>query len=191
MQTTDKNLDPNESLDIIAKMIHQAKGNVRNNAIHFLLWGWVVALAYIGMYILIQTGYSAPYIVWVITIPAAFLSMYFGFKHDRKSRVTTHLDKIYTWLWITFGITIFTIVGFGYKIDYQFNSIILLITSIPTLLSGISLRFKPLIIGGILFWVFGVISFMVNYQTQLLVGAVAIICGYLIPGYMLRNKKQD
>src|SRR5690606_23733297 len=123
--------------------------------------------------------------------PAAFLSMYLGFKNGSKSNVTTHLDKIYMWMWMSFGIVIFTLVGFGYTINYQFNAIILLIASIPTFLSGISLRFKPLIIGGILFWAFSILSFLVAYQTQLLVGGVAIICGYLIPGYMLRNKKED
>ncbi len=191
METTEKKLDPNESLAIIAKMIYQAKGNVRNNGIHFLLWGWVVTIANFGMYALIQMEYSRPYLIWLITIPAAFLSMYFGFKQGRKSRVTTHLDKIYMWLWISFGIAIFTLVAFGFKINYQFNAIILLFTSIPTFLSGITLRFKPLIIGGILFWVFGILSFNVDYETQLLVGGVAIICGYLIPGYMLSNKKED
>lgn len=191
METHDRNLDPSESLDIIAKMIHQAKGNVRNNGIYFLLWGWVVALANFGMYALIQVDYSAPYLVWLITIPAVFLSMYFGFKHGKKSKVTTHLDNIYMWMWISFGIVIFTLVGFGYTIDYQFNAIILLITSIPTFLSGITLRFKPLVIGGILFWAFGILSFNLDYQTQLLVGGIAIVCGYLIPGYMLRNKKDE
>ena len=191
MQPNDEKLDPAKSLDIISEMIHQAKGNVRNNAIHFLLWGWVVAIANFGMYALIQVNYKAPYIVWLITIPAAFLSLYVGFRQGKNSRVTTHLGQIYMWLWISFGIVIFTIVAFGARIGYQFNSIILLITSIPTFLSGISLRFKPLMIGGVLFWLFGILSFMVDYNTQLLVGGVAIICGYLIPGYLLRNKKDD
>lgn len=191
METTERKLDPNESLDIIAKMIHQAKGNVRNNAIHFLLWGWVVALANFGMYALMKMDYPVPYLVWLITIPAAFLSMYLGFTYGKKSTVTTHLDRIYMWMWISFGIVIFTLVGFGHTINYQFNAIILLITSIPTFLSGIALRFKPLIVGGILFWGFSILSFNVDYQTQLLVGGIAIICGYLIPGYLLRNKKED
>ncbi len=191
METTEHKLDPNESLDLIANMIHQAKGNVRNNGIHFLLWGWVVTIANFGMYALIQLEYPSPHLVWLITIPAAILSMYFGFKHGRKSRITTHLGRIYMWLWISFGIVIFTLVAFGFKINYQFNSIILLITSIPTFLSGISLRFKPLVIGGILFWAFGILSFNVSYENQLLVGGIAIICGYLIPGYLLSNKKED
>ncbi len=191
MTTTNKNLDPNDSLEIISKMIHQAKGNVRSNAIHFLLWGWVVTIANFGMYALIQMEYTAPYLIWLITIPAAVLSLYFGFKQGKKSRVSTHLGRIYMWLWISYGIVIFTLVLFGYKINYQFNAIILLFTSLPTFLSGITLRFKPLIIGGVLFWAFGILSFNVGYETQLLVGGVAIICGYLIPGYMLRNKKED
>jgi hypothetical protein len=46
-------------------------------------------------------------------------------------------------------------------------------------------------IGGILFWVFGIISFLVPNEMQSLAGAVAILCGYLVPGYILKNKHED
>ena len=78
METAHENLDPKQSLDIIANMIHEAKGNVRNNGIHFLLWGWVVAIGNVGMFTLIQLEYPSPHLIWLITIPAAFLSAYFA-----------------------------------------------------------------------------------------------------------------
>jgi hypothetical protein len=53
------------------------------------------------------------------------------------------------------------------------------------------IKFKPLIFGGVAFWVFGVICFLVSGPWQFLVGAVAVFTGYLIPGMMLRNKKEN
>lgn len=189
--TIEKSMEPRQSLELIASMIHQAKGNFKHNAIHFLLWGWVVIIGNLGMYVLMQLNVAAPYLIWLITIPAAGLSAYFGWRQGSQSRVRTHLDSIYMWLWISYGITIFTLIFFGQKINFQINPIILLFTSVPTLISGITLRFKPLVVGGILFWVFAIVCFNMNTEDQLLLSALAIVCGYLIPGYLLRNKKEN
>jgi hypothetical protein len=43
--------------------------------------------------------------------------------------------------------------------------------------------------GGIAFWIFGIIIFLTPMEVQPLIGALAVFCGYLIPGYLLRNKK--
>ncbi len=189
MKTDSENLSANESLDIIAQMIRQAQGNVRKGSFYFLLWGWVVSFANLGMFTLIQLKYSRPYMVWLITIPAWLASMYYGYSRSKEQRVVTHIDRTTMWLWISYGICIFTLVFFGSTINWKLNPIILLMTMIPTLVSGIIIRFKPLIIGSILIWLFAIVSFLVDYQYQYLTGTLAVICGYLVPGYMLKNKK--
>ena len=189
MKTEPENLTAQQSLDIITTMIRQAKGKVQRNGFHFLLWGWVVVIANLGMYTLTRTGYAHPYLIWSITIPAWIISLYKGYRDGRAENVTSHLDMVTLWLWLCFGITIFTIVAFGHKINYQINAIVVLISAIPTFVSGVVLRYRPLMFGGASFWVFGIISFLVPMDTQPLVGAVAVLCGYLVPGYLLKNKK--
>lgn len=189
MKTETENLSANQSLDIIAQMINQAQGNVKGSSFHFLLWGWVVAIANLGMFTLIQLEYSRPYIVWLITIPAWLASMYYGFKHGQENRIVTHIDKISMWIWISYGICIFTLVFFGSAIHWNMNPVILLMTVVPTFISGIVIRFKPLVLGGISFWFFAIVCFLVDPQYQYLVGALAVVTGYLIPGYLLRYKK--
>jgi hypothetical protein len=83
-----------------------------------------------------------------------------------------------------------SLIFFGYKINFQLNPLILLLVSIPTFVSGIILKFKPLIVGGILFWFFGLINFFVPLEYQNLIGALAMICGYLIPGYLLKGESK-
>ncbi|MFZ6010902.1 MAG: hypothetical protein ACOYXT_11210 [Bacteroidota bacterium] len=191
MKTESENLSARQSLDIITSMITQAKGNVQRNSFYFLLWGWVVAVANLGMYALTLLQYDRPYIVWVITIPAWIISLYKGFRQSREERISTHFDKISMWLWISFGICVFTLVAFGYKINYQLNPAILLLCAIPTFISGVILRFTPLMLGGASFWIFSIIDFLTPMESQPLVGAIAIICGYLVPGYLLKNKKDN
>jgi hypothetical protein len=189
MNTESEKLTAEQSLDIITTMIRQAQGNVRKNTFYFLLWGWVVTLAHLGMYVLTKVAYPYPFIVWLITIPAWIITLYKAFKGNRAQVVHSHLDRITGAIWLTFGICIFTLVFFGYKINYQLTPVILLVSAIPTFVSGIILRFTPLMLGGASFLVFGIVSFLLPFELQPLAGAVAIVCGYLLPGYLLKNKK--
>jgi len=183
-------LSAEQSLDLISGMIRQAQGNVSYNARYFLLWGWCITLADFGMYGLMKfTDYHHPSIVWLLTIPATIVTIIYGVKEKRESTSQTHFDKVTTWLWICLFFIITPIIAFGYKINFQINPLILLVTAFPTFITGIILRFKPLIIGGICFWIFSILCFMADAQTQPLIGGMAIITGYLIPGYLLKKSK--
>ncbi|HTF18677.1 MAG TPA: hypothetical protein VK658_11420 [Chryseolinea sp.] len=186
---TPNELTASQSLDLISRMIREAKGRVQQNSFYFLLWGWVILMANLGVFILTKMAYPYPYIVWAITVPAWIISIVWGFRQRRNAQTTTHFGRISTALWFSLGVVIFTIVAFGGQINFQVNPIILLISAIPTFTSGIILKFRPLILGGILFWVSGVASFLVPRELQPLIGAVAIACCYLVPGYMLKNRR--
>jgi hypothetical protein len=190
MNPENENLSANQSLDIITGMIEKARGNVQQNRLHFILWGLVIAAANLGMFALLQVDYPRPYLVWLITIPAWIVSMFYGIKQGQKARVVTHIDRTTMWLWISFGISVFILVFFGYTIKWNLNPVILLISAIPTLVSGIVIRFRPLVLGGVSLWFFGIICFLVDYEYQFLIGAVAVLVGYLVPGVMLKDKTE-
>ncbi|MCU0356528.1 MAG: hypothetical protein MUE95_03010 [Cyclobacteriaceae bacterium] len=188
MNTPNQPFDPQQSLTFITGMIRQAQGKMQKNSFYFLLWGWAIASAYLGMYVLMAfTDYQHPYVVWLIIIPAWIVTMIYGRKQDRQAQVFTHLDRINMWLWISFGLAVLPIAIFGSKLNFNISPVILCMTAIPTFLTGIMLRFKPLLYGGINFWLCSIIAFLVDYQTQYLVGGIAIVLGYLVPGYMLRS----
>ena|SRR5688572_16731857 len=187
METENQILTTQQSLDIITKMIRQAHGNVKRNSVYLILWGVVIALANIGMFSLMWLNYPRPYLVWLIAIPAWILTIYFSYRSSKNARATSHLDRVNSFLWFSYGLIIFTIVAFGYKINFQLNPVILLISAVPAFVSGIIIKFRPLAIGGILFWIFGIVCFLVEGPWQYLIGAIAVTTGHLIPGLMLRN----
>lgn len=191
MNTETENFSPQQSLDLIQSMIRQAQGNIRNNSFYFILWGWVIVAANLGMYLIIQyADYQYPQLIWLIAIPAWVITMVHGSRQGKKRQKSTHLDKINMWLWIGFGLCLLPVIAFMDYINYQVNPIILIITALPTFVTGIMLKFKPLIMGSISFYVFGIISFLASPINQFLVGAIAIACGYLIPGYLLRATRE-
>jgi hypothetical protein len=192
MKTEEQSLSAHQSLEIITSMIREAKGKARQNAFYFLFWGWIVVIANIGMFVLAKTGYSMPYIVWLITFPAWVYTIYRGFTHGRREgSSSSHFDRISASVWMSFGVVTATLIVFGYMINFQLNPIILIVASIPTFCSGIIIKFKPLLFGGVLFWLFGIICFLLPFDLQPLAGAAAIAGGYLVPGYMLRTKKDS
>jgi hypothetical protein len=59
-----------------------------------------------------------------------------------------------------------------------------------TFISGTVIRFKPLIAGGILFGAVSVASIFVPPLSQLLLVAISLVLGFLIPGYLLKTAKE-
>ena len=191
MKPESGNLTASESLDLISAMIQEAKGNVRRNSFFFLFWGWVVITANVSMYVLGLAGYAYPSVAWAITIPAWVITIYKMSRIKGKARSASHFDRITGWLWISFGITVFIIAFFGSRINFQINPLVLLITAIPTVVSGIILKFRPLVVGALVFWISGITCLLLPLSLQPLVSAVGTACGYLIPGYMLKNRKDE
>ncbi len=183
--------NPEENLAFISGIIKNTQGNFQKTSFYFLLWGWVVVLANLGhYYLMVHTTYQHPYIVWLITIPAWIITIIHAYRQGKTARVTTHLDRVIGMLWFGFGISVLLLVILGMPVRDYFNPIILLMVAIPTVITGYTIRFKPLIIGGIGFWIFGVVLFQVSSDLHYLITPGAIIIGYLIPGHLLRQKEQ-
>ncbi len=192
METKHDNLNPQQSLEIISTMINQVKGNIRSSSFYFLLWGWVITFCNLGMYYFFKyTEYQkqAP-LVWTLSIPAWIITMIYASRQEKKAGVVTHLDRVSMWLWIGMAITILPAWIFGAQTNWMVNAIILMPVGMATFLSGIIIRFRPLILGGITFWIAGTLCYIVGPIEQYLVGAIAMIFGYLVPGYLLKKSNQ-
>jgi hypothetical protein len=192
MEAKDDKLNPHQSLELITAMVRQAQGNVSNNSFYFLLWGWVIAACNFGMYYFVKfTAYKAyAPMVWLLCIPASIITGMYGSRHRRATQAITHLERINMWVWIGLMICIFPMFMFGPKLNWMINAVLFLPIALCTFISGIILRFKPLIVGGAVLWICAVACFIVGPVEQYVVGGIAMILGYLVPGYMLRNLKR-
>ena len=192
METNEKVLKPEESLQIIEKMINRTKGNLYENSFYFLLWGWIVLFGILGHTILANfTDFSKPYLVWLIIIPGIIANTIYGIRQGKKKGISSHLDLVSFMIWIAFLVSYGIILVFMKKFDYKIVPIIFLLAGNATFLSGIVIKFKPLVWGGIVFWL-GVIGlFTLPGNLVIFVSPLAIILGYLVPGYLLKfeNKK--
>jgi hypothetical protein len=200
-------LTPEESFDIINKAISNFKMNYKENAQVFLLWGWILTLASISNFIILKilSSWDAHELMagkwelkglfilgnWVVFCLIGFIILYFMVrKINKDKKVYSHIDKFIEYLWrvTAASFVIATIICFRLRIEPPV--LMLLIAGIATTTTGLVIKFKPLIIGGMSFFIFSIATtFVTNEYLALLVGA-AIVCGYLIPGYFLKAAKE-
>lgn len=187
---TNTNLTPEKSLTIINEMIEKTRGNFKKNANYFLIWGYVVVLACILHFVLLKfTEFQKPYLAWLIMLIGIIPSTIYSIKQIHSEKVFTHIDRMNVFIWLTFGVSYFIFIAYMSKFNYQVFPFVFLLVGNCVFLSGINMKFKPLIFGGILYWIGTIISFYLNLENLLLLTFVLIIVAYLIPGYMLKHKK--
>lgn len=186
---TDEIHSTEESLAIITRMIQQTQGNLRSSSFHFLLWGVIATVGFLGQYLLMEfTDYAHPYIVWLIAIPGWIISFVYGKRSSERSGVSNYSDRLIMWTWVAFGITILVVIFSG-----RFNELIppaiMLLSAMATFITGAIVKFKPLLYGAGALWIFAAIALALPPSTGLLVSALAFVAGYLIPGFILRSQK--
>ena len=189
MENEEKMMTGEESLRIITDMINKTKINIRQGSFHLLFWGWLIFGCSLADFFLARfAGISHSYYVWFLVIPGAFVSMIYGFINGRKAKVRTYAESIYMMTWIGFLITATVLFVIQSKNMGSVAAYIMLLSGLPTFISGYILKFKPLIIGGFCFWIMALFINIAGPSLAPLGTPVAVLFGYLVPGYMLRNK---
>ena len=189
----DTGLTNEQSLKIITEMISKAKSNVaRRGSFYFLLWGWVLLFGNLGYYLASKFEWlAAPHWVWIITLPAIVITIVHGMRQDGSSSGSAgKLDNIYMNLWAAIGVALITVLAFMYKLEFNHNAIILLLAAIGTYVTGKLIKFSPFFLGSLGLWIGAVVAFNLPVLDQYLVGAIAIVIGYLIPGYLLKKEER-
>ncbi|AFD06833.1 hypothetical protein [Solitalea canadensis] len=186
---TEKLLSPQESLNIITEAIAKTKDNFRENSFCFLLWGWLIAIASILFFILEKFTAVSYYFIPFPVLGGIGIIITFMYYQKKKASTQTHLNNFLLKLWavlaVAFIITVF--INVSHK-QLPFTDT-LIIAGIGTLLSGWVMKFKPLVIGGIIFLLMAIASVYIENEYKALIHGLAILTGYLIPGYLLKQSK--
>ena len=215
-------LNEKESLDLIGQMINTAKKNLQKGTGKiFLLWGYLLAGISLCTFILLvylprETGYYA-YFLWFL-MAFGYPFHYWLVKKKRNERlVKTYIEKLMTWVWIGFIVSILVVV-FGMLIDtvlvYQFTKdmkvgndfirwfqwifltpFLLCLYGFALFVSGKAYEFKPLVIGGIICFMASFFLILSVHKTgtlsfQQLVLCLSAVVGFVIPGHMLNRKER-
>ncbi len=193
MENPENDFSPQQSLQLIDSMINRAKDKFAEDGYMYLVWGWMVFICSLLQFLLLHVfKYPFHYIVWFATIPVFVYQYYYISKKHKHQIVKTYTDYIIGYVWITFSI-VMVLLGFliGFLTTGEYYThiihILLAVYGMPVFLTGVIVRFKPLIIGGIACWILCIIStFIKNYDYQFLLIPLAMLIAWIIPGYKLR-----
>jgi hypothetical protein len=189
--TEDKLMSDKESLELITSMINKAKNRFSENGFLYLLWGWVILICCLAQFSLLYFfNNNDAYYIWYLTWIAVVIYLFYLNKKKKNRVIRTYTDEINGFVWLVFiictALLVFILIKAG-AVNY-INPAILVMYGMPTFLSGIILKFRPLIIGGILCWLLSLSSLLTGYDFQLLLIGFAVIVAWLIPGYLLKKK---
>lgn len=188
----EKPLNETESLALISSMIKKTQGTLTDNGFYFLLWGWLVFVASAGQYILIRAGLpDVSEYTWAVIMPlGGIASGIRGWKDGKKQKVKTYTDEmlnyaLFAFLAALFIVLIFMSINGGWKLAYP---MIMMVYGMWLFISGGALKFKPLIIGGLINFACSVAGFYIQGIELILLLSFAVLAGYIIPGHMLNAK---
>ena len=188
MQEKEWEFSPQQSLRLIHQMIINTRNTIGNDSPYFLLWGWAVLIGCLLQYYLkVIVGYPKYYYVWLITPVALAIQLFLIYRGKKFERVKTFIEEANTYLWTAMGLSFialsFVFAHIGWQYCFPFYT---LLYGIGTYISGSLIRFKPLVIGGLLCFPLVAISVYTSYDTQTLLTALAVFISYVVPGHILR-----
>jgi hypothetical protein len=190
MNTDEAELSPQESLRLITSMIENTKHSISDNSHFFLLWGWATLVGCLLQYYLFAIAkYPHHYLAWLVTPVALLLHVIFIFKYRKNERVKTFIGEANSYVWMIIGVAyialafVFTKIGWQYCFPFY-----ILLYGIGTYISGGLLKFTPMKLGGATCLILVVVAPHLEYPTQILLAAFAILISYIIPGHLLRNR---
>jgi hypothetical protein len=189
MENEQLDMTENKALELIENMILSAKREIHDNGFYYMLWGYLVFIsALIDYFLLVQT-YPNHATIWAITMPlGGVVSLIKGFKDKKSQRVITYVDEVMRHVLTAYGISLFLVclvMPMTGKNWQSFYPVLMVIYAFSLYAMGGIVQFKPLQYGAFSIWAMAAVSFFMHYDIQLLILALGVLTGFIIPGHLM------
>lgn len=191
----EKIITPEESLLIISKTIEETKKRFYNSGHIILFWGLLTFVVTLSQFILIKLEYYEInwYPNFLYPLGAIYTFIY-GWSQTRKKNLPkTIIGTILASLGWIVGMNLM-IMGFffSHKLGEAIAPVFLVILAIMVFICGISVRYKPMIWGGILLNMMGLACFLIGWEYHPLIMSLGALVALVIPGLLLvMNKRKE
>lgn len=189
----EKKLTGEDSLYLIQQMIQSSRDEHQENGDGWLLWGWLLFSASVASCVMGYTGLRE-YVgnVWLGMLAVGLIAYAIGFrrKKARTNRVQTYMQGLLNKIQSAFFISLLAILAGSYMSNHSFSfGYFYILYAFWMFIHGSAIRFKPLIVGAFVNWAAALaIFYATDFRHDMMISALAVLIGYLIPGYMLRSE---
>jgi len=182
-------MNENKALEIIEQMISNAKREIRDNGFYHMMWGYFVFVSALIDYFLLMAEEENHAMVWAIMMPlGGVITMVKSRMEKREQRVVTYVDEVLKYLVTAFVVSLFIvcfIMPTTSKHWRSFFPVLMVVYAYGLYITGGILQFNPMRYGAMGVWACAIAAFFVGYDLQLLILALAVLVGFIIPGHLL------
>jgi len=183
----DKILNEKESLELISKMIRNTQQKLESEQGRpLLIFGYITVIISVSVYVLLKTTNSYYSNLLWFTIPLLGGLFMFILRKRKTKYVKTFIDGIVNIVWSTIGVVTILLSFTSFFLSLNYLALMLLLLGIATTLTGLIVRFKPIIFCGIIGTLSCILPFVFNGYEKVLIFTVAIFIMMVIPGHILQ-----
>lgn len=204
METTEPDSDSfneSQSIQLIREMIQFSQKRLQNDGILMLVWGWT--MVYVNLANVILGGVALTFqlhrLITILGFAVGLFAVGFSVYYivSRRKKVQTYIGISLRYIWISMFFCMVLISQIQFNVLHQIHfelqyPIFMVIISFAVVATGAILRYKMITFGGIAFGLLALLSSYLPLIGQQLIGAVAWIIAFVIPGHILyaKHKKQ-
>jgi len=200
MNSKSETLDEMKSLNVIMEMIQLSKKKIRNDGILFLVWGYAASLPPLIRYFkeILFLPNRVMYLLKFADLVLPFLALAFTIFYifNEKKKVTTYIGASLRYVWISLlGCMVLTnliLNNVTHEVNFTLqHPLFMVLTAFAILVTGVILRYKLIILGGVVFGILAYCASLLLLQDQMLLDGIGWFLALAIPGHIMyfnRNK---
>lgn len=188
----ERKLEAAESLALIGRMIENTRSRmVRNAGRPLLAWGYAtVATTLIVWGTVVYFQNPRWNMLWMLLPVLGWLLMRLSRGEKSEGEVRTFVDRVIGNVWMVMGLTAWfvSMLSLFTPIRLPILFIILLMMGMGTAVTGLIIRFRPAVVGGVAAIVLAPASIIADNLWQPLVFIVGFVVMMIVPGHILNYK---
>jgi len=185
-------LRPEESLLLISKTIQDAKKRFEANGHILVFWGTLTIIIFGSQLILslLELYKYTMYPVYLFPLGTIYM-IYVWIKEKKKNLPKTIIGNLLGTMGWVIGMNLM-IMGFLFtnKLGEATAPVFLILMAMFIIVAGISIKFKPLAIGGVLLNLIGLGTFFFDIDYHGFSMMLGMVVGLIIPGLLLNNARR-
>ncbi len=193
-----ENFDQAHSLQVIREMIEVSRRKLQNDGILFIAWGWALFYSAMSRFLISKILFSrmevrafkiAGVIISVFVLGYTLLYLW---QQRKKAQTWIGISLRWVWISVVFCMMMINLIQQNILHEIRFelqHPIFMVVFAYAVIVSGVILRYRLMIIMGILFGLLAWISSFFELHQQLLFEAIAWFAAFILPGHILFARK--
>lgn len=210
----EQTLSEKDSLDLINRMLVTAKGATSETGILSILWGSVIGFCSLVKMAEYMLDKYLPFDIFILTIVAVIPTIIISVRENKRARFKSYSEAYVSNMWLSFGIGIFVLIVImnvlfmqyapaakilqawhgpesSFRLSEYTGALFMMLYGMPTFATGMAAKFKPMIWGGLFFWICALVSLFTHNTVDLFLQGASAIVGWLIPGIILWKERRN